>query len=418
MQFNTLTNDESAAEAAPHMGGMLRRVPRSNKYRKSRSRSRKGSLMLLAASVFFTLTVLAGFAINIAYMEMVRTEQRVATDAAAKAALVALGQSQSREAAIEAALYVGNMHKIAGRNLALKAEDVVIGSSTPMQNGSYRFTPYDSNSVDVTNAVRVECNLSRVVEGGVPLVLTPSLLGNGKLNYKQQAAATRIEMDVCLVVDRSGSMAWSLSNIPFEYPAELKGLSPIQNYFKLPHSTESRWAVLKDAVDVFVTVLNDAPIKSRVALASYSSNFTFGVWTSVVASIDSPLTLEYLTLPSILDQIGTEPLIGNTNIAAGLREGINALTNPSDSRMTSCKTIVLLTDGLLTQGDDPVQLATMARNMNIRIHTIAFSAQADADLMTRVAQAGGGQCYIAPDAESLRNVFRTIAATLPNMLTE
>lgn len=415
---NTLTRNISDDSSVPRSRGFRRgsrHLPRSIGVKPN---SRKGSLILLAASVFFTLTVLAGLAINIAYMEMVRTEQRVATDAAAKAALVALGQSQSRDAAIEAALRVGNMHKIAGRSLKLQESDIVIGASTPMNDGTYRFQPVNSDETVVTNAVRVECQLDRVVEGGVPLILTPNLMGNGKLNHQTNASATRIEMDVCLVVDRSGSMAWSLSNEPFEYPAELKGLSPIQNYFKLPHPTESRWAALKDAVDVFVTVLNDAPIKSRVALASYSSNFTFGIWSSVVASIDAPLSLEYLTLPEILDDLGSQPLIGNTNIAAGLREGINALTDPSNSRVTSCKTIVLLTDGILTQGDDPVQLATMARNMNIRIHTIAFSAQADADLMTRVAQAGGGQCYIAPDAESLRSVFKTIAATLPNMLTE
>ena len=408
------SQDRTAISAAPTR--VLRN--RSYKNRRSQAKLRKGSLILLAASVFFTLTVLAGLAINIAYMEMVRTEQRVATDAAAKAALVALGQSQSRQSAVEAAVRVGNLHKIAGRKLKLKESDISIGTSTPMNDGSYKFTPSSQNSTDVLNAVRVECDLGRVAEGGVPLILTPNLLGNGKMNHKQYASATRIEMDVCIVIDRSGSMAWSLSNKAFEYPGELKGLSPLQNYFKLPHPTLSRWSALRNSIDVFVQILNDAPIKSRVALASYSSNFTFGIWTSVVASVDQGLTLEYLTLPQKLDDIAKNPLIGNTNIAAGLREGINVLTDPSSSRMTSCKTIILLTDGLLTQGDDPVQLATMARAMNIRIHTIAFSAQADADLMTRVAQAGGGQCYIAPDANALRSAFRTIAATLPNMLTE
>lgn len=418
MIHETLNNEEHRSNATNKVAVSRFNKVRSFKYRRSQAKSRKGSLILLAASVFFTLTVLAGLAINIAYMEMVRTEQRVATDAAAKAALVALGQSQSRQSAIEAAVRIGNMHKIAGRKLNLEESDIAIGTSTPMSNGSYRFAPSSEDSSDVLNAVRVECDLVRVAEGGVPLILTPNLLGNGRMNHKQYASATRIEMDVCIVVDRSGSMAWSLSNKAFEYPGELKGRSPLQNYFKLPHPTLSRWAALRDSIDVFVQILNDAPIKSRVALASYSSNFTFGIWTSVVASIDQGLTLDYLTIPSKLDDIAKNPLIGNTNIAAGLREGINVLTDPSSSRMTSCKTIILLTDGLLTQGDDPVQLATMARAMNIRIHTIAFSAQADADLMTRVAQAGGGQVYIAPDADSLRAAFRTIAATLPNMLTE
>jgi len=213
-------------------------------------------------------------------------------------------------------------------------------------------------------------------------------------------------------------MAWSLGATPFTYPGDLAGKSPIQNYFKLPHATLSRWASLRSAVNVFTNVLNEAPIKTRVALASYSSNFTFGIWTSVVASVDQTLTTNYSQISTKMGTNASQPLIGNTNIAAGLREGVNALTDPNLTRVTSCKTIVLLTDGILSQGDDPVALATTAREMNIRIHTIAFSAQADVLLMTRVAQAGGGQCYVAPNAASLEAAFRTIAATLPNMLTE
>jgi hypothetical protein len=233
----------------------------------------------------------------------------------------------------------------------------------------------------------------------------------------QSATATRIDMDVCLVVDRSGSMAWDLSSTPFTYPLELNGKSAMQNYFKLPHATHSRWAALRDSVGVFLNVLNESPLQTRVAMASYSSNFTFGIFTSTVASRDQELTMNYGSLTTQMNRIASQPLIGNTNIAAGVREGVNILTNPSTSRMTSSKTIILLTDGLKSQGDDPVEIATLAREMNIRIHTIAFSAQADVDLMRRVAQAGGGSCYVAPDAATLSNVFRTIAATLPNMLT-
>ena len=138
----------------------------------------------------------------------------------------------------------------------------------------------------------------------------------------------------------------------------------------------------------------------------------------MVASIDQTLTTDYTTLRTKLNDLAKQPLIGNTNIAAGLREGVNALTDPTLNRITSCKSIILLTDGIVSQGDDPVALATTAREMNIRIHTIAFSAQADVALMQRVAQAGGGRCYVAPDAASLEAAFRTIAATLPNMLTE
>jgi len=350
-------------------------------------------------------------------MELVRTEQRLVTDAAAKAALVMLGQSQSPAQARLAARTVAALHQIGGKSAVLSDSDIKIGTSILQPDGTFLFSETAASSTVVTNSVRVTSSLDRL-PGGVPLIVMPEMMRRATYSSDQSAASTRIEMDVCLVVDRSGSMSWSLGSNAFAYPGDLAGKSPIQNYFQLPHATLSRWAALRSAINVFVTVLNEAPIKSRVALASYSSNFTFGIWSSTVASIDQPLTTDYMTFDSRLNTIASQPLIGNTNIAAGLREGVNALTDPTRSKITSCKSIVLMTDGILSQGDDPVALATVARGMNIRIHTIAFSAQADVALMQRVAQAGGGQCYVAPDAASLSAAFRTIAATLPNMLTE
>ena len=391
---------------------------RRNRTRASRVRSRRGSILMLAGAAFFALVALAGLSINVAYMELVRTEQRLATDAAAKAALVVLGQSQSQTQARQAAKAIAALHRVAGRSVVLDDSDIEIGASTGNANGTYSFNQSASSSSVVNNSVRVNSNLSKMQGGGIPTILLPQMMGLTTFTSQQTAVSTRIDMDVCLVVDRSGSMAWSLGSTAFAYPGNLAGLSPIQNYFKLPHATLSRWAALTSAVNVFSTVLNEAPIKSRVALASYSSNFTFGVWTSVVASVDQSLTTDYTTLVQKLNHLATQPLIGNTNIAAGLREGVNALTDPNLTKITTCKSIVLLTDGILSQGDDPVALATIARSMNIRIHTIAFSAQADVALMQQVAQAGGGQCYVAPNAASLEAAFRTIATTLPNMLTE
>jgi hypothetical protein len=71
--------------------------------RKIDANSRKGSLFLFATAAFLALGGLAALAINIAYMEMLRIEQRVVTDAAAKSALVMLGQTQSRKQAIATA---------------------------------------------------------------------------------------------------------------------------------------------------------------------------------------------------------------------------------------------------------------------------------------------------------------------------
>ena len=390
--------------------------PRSG--RKKLTQSRRGSIVVLACAAFFAMIGLAGLCINIAYMEMVRTEQRIATDSAAKAALVVLGQSQSPAQARSAAKSISALHRIAGKPVILSDSDIQIGTSTSNSNGKYNFTLSNSSSSMVINSVRINSDLTKLQSGGVPLILLPQMMGLNSFVSQQTSASTRIDMDVCLVVDRSGSMAWTLGATPFTYPGDLSGKSAIQNYFQLAHPTLSRWSELSKSVSIFATVLGEAPIKTRVSLASYASNFTFGIWTSTVASIDQTLTTNYSSLRQKLDALAQQPLIGNTNIAAGLREGVNALTDPIYSRITASKCIILLTDGIKSQGDDPVALAAAAREMNIRVHTIAFSAQADANLMRDVAKAGGGQCYVAPDATSLEFAFRTIAATLPNMLTE
>ncbi len=379
-------------------------------------RRRRGALVPLACVAFFSMLALAGLSVNIAYIEMVRTEQRLATDAAAKAALITLGQTQSVTQTRTVAKQIAALHKVGGAPLVLSDSDIQIGTSVRNLDGTYTFAATNPSSPTVvTNSIQVQSKLGS--GSGISVAMVPQMLGKSTFTATQSAISTRIDMDVCLVVDRSGSMAWDLTSTAFSYPGALHGKSAMQNYFKLPDPSLSRWAALRSSVNSFLSVLNEGPIQTRVALASYSSNFTFGVFTSTVSSLDLPLSTDNSSIPTKMDSIASQPLIGNTNIAAGLREGINALTDPARARITSCKTIILLTDGIKSQGDDPIALAAQARDMNVRIHTIAFSAQADVQLMQKVAQAGGGQCYVAPDAATLTTVFRSIAATLPNMLT-
>ena len=133
-----------------------------------RRRSRQGSILILAGAAFFALVALAGLSINIAYMELVRSEQRLATDAAAKAALVMLGQSQSQAQARQAATTIAALHRVAGRPVVLVDSDIEIGTSSGNTNGTYSFSQTSSNSSVVTNSVRVNSNLSKMVSGGIP----------------------------------------------------------------------------------------------------------------------------------------------------------------------------------------------------------------------------------------------------------
>lgn len=378
---------------------------------------RSGSMLVLAVAAFAAVALVGGLSINLAYIECVQTEQRLATDAAAKAASITLGQTQSVDQARAKALAIAAAHNVAGKPLTLSNADVSFGRSVKDSSGKYVFTKYPDSDKSL-NSASVHSDLTKISSNGAPIQFMKSMFSVKNFNSSRDAVATQIDIDVALVLDRSGSMAWDLSNVPFQYPGQTGRTVMNQKYSSKPDPTLSRWAALTNAVGVFTGILQASPYQPRIAMATYSSNFTFGVWSSTVASLDVPLTRNISTIVPAMNAYGQKPLIGNTNIAAGLREGINALSDPSQSRITSTKVIVLLSDGILTQGDDPVALAATARGLNIKVCTIAFSTQADVTLMQNIATAGGGQFYNAPNNTTLTTVFKQIAESLPAMLTQ
>lgn len=376
--------------------------------------SRAGTIIVLSAFLLSALSVIVALCMNAAYIEMARCEMRLATDAAAKAASINLGQTGSAAAARLRARQICQKHTVAGAHLEIRNIDVDFGQATLQANGSYNFSK-DSTPF---NAVRVVASFARRTGESAALPAMGGFLGRDRFEVFQESIATRIDHDVCLVVDRSGSMAWDLSNVPYSYPGDLHSKSLIQNYFTKPHTSLSRWSALDNAINEFLTVLDSNPYEPRVGLTSYSSNFDFGTYSSTVSTINQPLTNDFPAIRASLSTIGDKPVIGNTNIAAGLRDGIAVLTTAVGSRPNACRSIVLMTDGIMTQGDDPIPIAQAALADNITIHTITFSSQADQTLMAAVAAAGGGEHYHAPDGATLAEIFRTLAETLPAMLVQ
>ena len=380
----------------------------------SRRTIRRGSIVVLAGFILAMVSVIGALCLNTAYIELSKSEMRLATDAAAKAASIKLGQTGDETEARTIAKQICKKHDVAGEALKLKNNSVAFGQAQVQADGTYSFaegvTPY--------NAVQVTASFVKRANGTAALPALSGFLGRDEFELEQVSIASRIDNDICLVVDRSGSMGWDLTDQEFSYPAELNGGSAIQNYFLPPHATLSRWAALDSAVDSFLSVLENNPYEPRVGLVSYASNFDFGTFSSTVSSIDQELTHDFSLIRSAVQAVGSGPVIGNTNIAAGLRDGINVLNSQSSSRPNASHNIVLLTDGIMTQGDDPVALAATALEQNISVHTVTFSSQADQDLMIEVAAAGGGSHYHAPDAATLTTIFETLAETLPAMLIE
>ncbi len=367
-------------------------------------------MMLLVAVSLATILAVTTFAVNTCYLELSRTELRLAVDACAKAGVVELGETQSDLKATARAREIGALNTVAGRPFVML--DILKGTYRNTSTGGHEFIPYtDSRFNGTVNALYVTGPDS---ETGLGKGTRTTLMSNLKFGMFMTSCAIRADHDVTLVLDRSGSMAWDLSNTEYSYPNGSSGpRSRLQAYFSPPHPSASRWASVRSAVNTFRQTLSRTPDNVRVGLVSYSSNFTFGACVSTRVSTDLALTSNLGLLLGKIDAIGAKPIIGDTNIAAGLQAAIDQV---SKGRTTATKTIILFSDGRRTEGSDPVALAEAGRKMNIITHTIAFSSQADQTLMRAIATAGGGKYVFATSASELDDAFRKIAECIPSML--
>lgn len=341
---------------------------------------RRGAMMVLMVLCLPVILIFSAFAINIAWMQLTRTELRTATDAAARAGSRTLSLTQDPAAARTAAIDAAARNKVAGDGLLLAATDVEFGSSDPDANGKWVFTPQPETSDDL-NGVRITGDRTTGSASGSVPMLFGSMLSRTYFEPIKSATASQLDRDVFLVLDRSGSMTRSTS-------------------------TGTRWTDLKDAVQAFLDALESTPQDELVGIASYSST----------SRIDEHMMLDYDQLMSTIDGIRCR---GMTAIGRGLEDGIDGVLNPSYARPTAAKTIVIMTDGHHNRGVDPVDVAEIAYGTHgIIVHTITFSSGANQNHMRNVAAAGGGNHWHADDQEELIEVFEDVANNLPTLLTE
>ncbi|TWT48677.1 vWA domain-containing protein [Botrimarina hoheduenensis] len=375
---------------------------------------RRGATLVLIAVMSTALVSFGALIINWSYIELTNTQLRSASDATAKAAVVALSQTQNQSQARTIARQIAREYQVGGRDLILRGSDIEFGNAQRQPNGTIVFNA----GVQPLNSARVVAACGGSAATAAVSTMLGNILNPDEFTLSKTATAARYDHDIVMVVDRSASMAWDLSGVDFSYPAEYNNDSTLQNYFKAPHPTESRWAKLEDALGVFRDVIVDRRLNAQVGLVSYASDYTFGLFNSTRVTRDQLLssnTSDYLTAAAA---IGTRPIIGDTNIGAGIDEGRLVLLNASERRMTANRTMILLSDGRRTQGADPVARAARAANSRITVHTISFGDGADLQVMADVALAGGGQHYHASTAQQLTEAFRTIAEQLPAILVQ
>ena len=182
---------------------------------------RRGAITPLFAILLPVLLVLCGFAVNLAYMQKVSTELKVATDCAAHAAGRAMSIHQTTDAAIAQATLTAQTNKVAGRIIDVASEEgagddyleITFGQSIRANNGygRYEFTQIPKAQVDsgakraTSVAVRARVDLPLVFQ-----VMNYDYFGGHMRSFtaRRRSIATQIDRDIALVLDRSGSMLY------------------------------------------------------------------------------------------------------------------------------------------------------------------------------------------------------------------
>ncbi len=172
-----------------------------------------------------------------------------------------------------------------------------------------------------------------------------------------------------------------------------------------PGPPYSRWALLLDAVDAFLDVLDDTHQDEQVALGTFNSS----------GNLDLNLDMNF---SNVRAEIASIRPTGGTSIGEGMEDTMPALL-ASDARPFAAKTIVVLTDGQNNSGEiSPVSVAAdIVATNNVTIHTVTFTAGADQATMASVASTGGGEHYHADDGSGLIAIFEEIANNLPTIIT-
>lgn len=370
-------------------------------------RERRGAIVVLTAVMIIVFLATVAFSLDVSYMQLTKAKLRAATDAAARAAGEGLSRVQDVDYAREAAKNIAMANRVAGEPLLLDDSDIIFGRSDQQASGAWAFTP----GGEPINAVRVFGRRTRdSLSGSVPIFFGRVF---DVLDFEPVQAATvvRLDRDVCLVVDRSSSMKLYLTDTA---PTMSTG-DP--RFYEPPHMSQSRWGALSAAVQRFVDALEQTPQIEHVGLVSYGSNPIGGYpgyWSQ--SDVDAPLSDDHTVVMSAMQAVSNKAFNGMTNIAAGITTGVAVLTS-EDARPYAAKTMVLMSDGAYTEGVQPRLVAPQAASADIIIHTITFG-EANPDEMQAIADATGGNHYIAPDAQTLQDIFEEIALTLPVIFTD
>ena len=233
-------------------------VPAISLAARRRMRYRRGATAASLALMLPVVLAIASYGINVVYMELARTELQITIDVATRAAGRILAVTGDRQQAIAVADKLMKENPFANEKMTLRGSDIVFGVSTRFsETERYKFS-----SGTNPNAVQIQANGTIMVP-----MLFPTLGVPIQFRPIKTSISTQAELDIALVLDRSGSMAYSANEVSGNYnPAA----APPGWSFGDPVPPQSRWLDAVDAVQQFLNLLEGSNQDERVSMSSYS----------------------------------------------------------------------------------------------------------------------------------------------------
>lgn len=355
----------------------------------------RGAVAVLLVIFLPVLLAVACYCVNLVYMELARTELQISTDVATRAAGRVLAVTGDKNQAIAAADRLLQANPYVNQSITISGTDVVFGRSTRSdENQRYKFSA-DRR----TNAV----SMRSFGQDEVPL-LFPTMGVPIKFRPIKQAISTQLELDVAIVLDRSGSMAYSHNESSYN-PVPASAPPGWEMGDVIPE--HARWLDTVAAVNGFLDIMTSSSHDERVSLSTYNE----------MSTTDVKLTNEYGAIREAMHAHSLQFKGGATNIGAGILEGGLALSDKKLARPWATRIMILMTDGNHNTGTLPIPAAQQTAQEKVMIYTVTFSDEANVNDMTIVAETAGGQHYHAQDAVQLAEAFKQIARSLPTLIT-
>ncbi|TWT85610.1 von Willebrand factor type A domain protein [Posidoniimonas polymericola] len=365
-------------------------------------------MLPLIAVLLPVMLVFLGFAVDVAYMQNTRLELHAVTDAAARAAASTLSRTDSKKLARDAAERIADSNRIAGQPLKLAVSQIEFGRSVRSESGKYEF----SVNTQPYNAVRVTGDRREGSDTGAVPLLFGKIIGAKKFEPVFTSTASFLNVDICLVLDRSTSMKADVN-------ATTSGMYTTDPLFCQPPKPNTRWRALDGASKVFTDALRDSNASEQVAIVSYNSAFSPAVYCGTstdAASLNIDLTTDLDAVDGSVTDLTGSVWNGNTDIESGMRKGLNTLLASASARPNADRIMIVMTDGNENVGS-AVAAASDCRTARVQVHTVTFSVEANQTVMKEVASIGGGKHLHAETEAQLKAAFKELAA-IASQLTD